>query len=135
MAMRPSFYVCQSENGERTVFIEPTSKKRAEGFSGAMATLWFLSFIVALGSMVMFACAQQPIKIGRTISVCGQFEKESAYITKGVEFWLEDVNARGGLLMSDGSRRPVQLITYSDGSDATTVEILYDWLINQDKVR
>jgi len=36
--------------------------------------------------------------------------------------------------MSDGTRRPVQVITYNDGSDATVTEILYDHLINRDNV-
>lgn len=111
-------------------------RRRTPGsFASVMATpCTFCLIFVASLYLLAFASAQTPIRIGRTVSNCGLFQKESQYIQDGLDFWLADVNARGGLLISDGTRRPVELITYSDGSDDAVVEILYDWLINQDKV-
>jgi branched-chain amino acid transport system substrate-binding protein len=93
-----------------------------------------IASLVAL--LAVLADAQAPILIGRTRSTYGSFAVDSAIITEGFDFWLEDVNARGGILMSgfDGLRHPVQVITYEDASTNQIVDLQYKELINARKV-
>lgn len=69
------------------------------------------------------------ILIGATISEEGQYEKLSFMVYNGYKVWVQEVNARGGLL-----GRPVKLITYNDKSQKKLVAPLYEKLILEDKV-
>ncbi len=69
----------------------------------------------------------QSIVIGRTVSTLGVAVIDSALITQGFDFWLEDANARGGILMEgyDGIRHPIHVITFEDASMPQVVAVQY----------
>lgn len=71
----------------------------------------------------------EPIKVGGTLGLTGVFSGPSAGYKATYDYWLEQVNASGGLL-----GRPVELIIYDDESTAATAQTLYQRLINEDKV-
>lgn len=77
------------------------------------------------------AAAQQktPIKVGASLSLTGQLSRSGVEQEHGYKLWVEDVNARGGIL-----GRPVELVLYDDKSDPATGAKLYEKLITVDKV-
>lgn len=83
----------------------------------------------ALLLVAMVAQAAEPIRIGTTQSLTGQFEEFGKTQMKGLQMWRDDINARGELL-----GRPVELVAYDDHSDAARSAWLYRKLINEDKV-
>ncbi|MBS4021374.1 MAG: amino acid ABC transporter substrate-binding protein [Dethiobacter sp.] len=75
------------------------------------------------------------IKVGATISTTGNFAFASQQGIKGLELWVDEVNAQGGLYVaSQGKKVPVELVTYDDRSDTQQVTRLYERLITEDKV-
>ncbi len=87
---------------------------------------------ILCGILLLVATATQalePIKIGTTQSLTGQFEEFGNAQMKGLKMWVHDINARGMLL-----GRPVELVHYDDHSDAARSAWLYRKLIEEDKV-
>ncbi|MGH2452841.1 MAG: amino acid ABC transporter substrate-binding protein [bacterium] len=76
-----------------------------------------------------------PVRIGYAISETGPFSI-GAGITQIPNYllWLDEVNAKGGLLVAGGGRRPVEFVKYDDRSDIETMVRLYERLITVDKV-
>jgi branched-chain amino acid transport system substrate-binding protein len=91
--------------------------------------------VVALAVLVVpfgrEVAAQQkaPIKVGASLSLTGQLSRSGVEQEHGYKLWLEDVNARGGIM-----GRPVELVLYDDKSDPATGAKLYEKLITVDKV-
>ncbi len=75
------------------------------------------------------AQAKAPIKMGASMSLTGGLSRSGVEQDHGYKMWLEDVNARGGML-----GRPVELMVYDDKSDPATGAKLYEKLITVDKV-
>ncbi len=75
------------------------------------------------------ALAQQPIKIGIGISQTGTLGGGGKAALLALRMWVDDVNARGGLL-----KRKVELIAYDDQSSAATTPGIYTKLLDVDKV-
>ena len=75
------------------------------------------------------APAGEPIKIGGTLGLTGAFAGPSADYKLAYDLWVEQVNAKGGLL-----GRPVEMIIYDDESTPATAQALYQRLINEDGV-
>ncbi|TDW29515.1 amino acid ABC transporter substrate-binding protein [Cryobacterium psychrophilum] len=73
--------------------------------------------------------SNEPIVIGGTLGLTGVFSGPSAGYELAYEYWLDQVNAAGGI---DG--RPVELIIYDDESTPTVAQQLYQRLINEDGV-
>lgn len=48
--------------------------------------------------------------------------------------WRDEVNAKGGLQIAGGGRRPIEFVNYDDRSDNETAVRLYERLITEDKV-
>jgi len=67
---------------------------------------------------------KQPIKIGISLSLSGDFSDDSRLFRRGYELWAKTVNQQGGLL-----GRPVQLDIVSDASSAAQVQTNYQKLI------
>jgi branched-chain amino acid transport system substrate-binding protein len=85
---------------------------------------------VALGSGAMRpAQAQQPIRIGIGIAQTGALAGGGKAALLALNMWVEDVNARGGLL-----GRKVELIAYDDQSSPATTPGIYAKLLDIDKV-
>jgi branched-chain amino acid transport system substrate-binding protein len=73
--------------------------------------------------------SSEPIKIGASIPLTGQFSEQGKAAEEGYKVWQAMVNANGGLL-----GRQVELVIKDDASDQNTVVADYNALISQDKV-
>jgi branched-chain amino acid transport system substrate-binding protein len=87
----------------------------------------------AFAAIAMLACglaaAQQPIKVGIGIAQTGPLGGGGKAALLALNMWVDDVNARGGLL-----GRKVQLIAYDDQSNPGTTPGIYTKLLDVDKV-
>jgi branched-chain amino acid transport system substrate-binding protein len=72
-------------------------------------------FLAALLPMGVASAAGEPIKIGAVGPKTGPLAGGAA-VTQWptIKLWVADVNGRGGLMMKDGTRRPIELIEYDD---------------------
>src|SRR5580704_11225640 len=70
-----------------------------------------------------------PITIGASLSLTGDFSADGQAFQKGYELWAADVNANGGLL-----GRHVTLKILNDNSSPTQVQTNYQTLFASDKV-
>lgn len=96
-------------------------------FGRTLAAVVLLAGLLSSGAG--WAQDMSPIRIGVTVSLSGQYEEFGNEQLNGLSMWVEDVNGRGALL-----GRPVELVTYDDGSDPKQTVDLYEKLINVDKV-
>lgn len=92
-----------------------------------------LSSAILAASLVLLpfvsALAQEPIKIGVSISVTGRFERPAGYLFEGHKLWEKHVNQRGGI-----QGRPVKLVFYDDKSDPAEAIKITRRLVTVDKV-
>ena len=70
-----------------------------------------------------------PIKIGGSLPLTGIYSELAKWIKAGYDFWVEDINSRGGLL-----GRPVKMVIYDDESNADKAVTYYERAITVDKV-
>jgi branched-chain amino acid transport system substrate-binding protein len=70
-----------------------------------------------------------PIRVGISLPLTGEFSEPGTGIQAGYETWAETVNSSGGLL-----GRPVELIFRDDASDPNRVVSDYESLITQENV-
>jgi branched-chain amino acid transport system substrate-binding protein len=85
--------------------------------------------LALLGALAAQAGAQQPIRIGASLSVSGTYAKPGKYQQEGYLLCAKELNAKGGLL-----GRKVEFVFYDDKSEPTTANRLYEKLIAEDKV-
>jgi branched-chain amino acid transport system substrate-binding protein len=90
----------------------------------ALVALSFAAFLSAAP-----AHAADPMKVGVSLALTGGVAANGKQILMALEFWRDDVNAKGGLL-----GRPVELVYYDDQSNPSNVPALYTKLITVDKV-
>jgi branched-chain amino acid transport system substrate-binding protein len=88
------------------------------------AALTAAALLVSIGAQ-----AQEPIKIGFSVSLTGGLASSGKAHLLSKQIWAEEVNAKGGLL-----GRPVKLVYYDDQTSVTTVPGIYAKLIDVDKV-
>ena len=84
---------------------------------------------MAMGAFAPLALAQQPIKIGHSMALTGTLGGGGKGALIGLQLWVEDINAKGGLL-----GRKIELITYDDQSNPATTPGIYTKLLDVDKV-
>jgi branched-chain amino acid transport system substrate-binding protein len=70
-----------------------------------------------------------PIKIGLSMALTGPLAANGKMALLGAKIWQDETNAKGGLL-----GRQVQLISYDDQSNPSTVPGIYTKLLDVDKV-
>jgi branched-chain amino acid transport system substrate-binding protein len=99
-------------------------KARMPAWAGA-SLLAAMSLIGAIAP----APAQEPIKIGFSVSLTGGLASSGKAHLLSKQIWLEEINAKGGLL-----GRPVKLVYYDDQTNASTVPGIYAKLVDIDKV-
>ncbi len=108
----------------------------------------FLTMLVAL-SLLLAACgastpAAQPTStqppttakmavIGFTASENGSLNVESERQVNGLNLWIEQVNAAGGIKLADGAMIKFEAKSYDDESKKERVQEHYTTLINTDK--
>src|ERR671928_204837 len=73
--------------------------------------------------------SKEPIKIGASLPLTGEFSQPGGAAEQGYKVWAETINAKGGLL-----GRKVELDIKDDASNQNTVVSDYNALISQDKV-
>jgi len=73
--------------------------------------------------------AQQPIRIGASLSLTGGYASFGSYAREGYLLCKKQVNEKGGAL-----GRPIEFVIYDDGSEPQTAVRLYEKLISEDKV-
>jgi branched-chain amino acid transport system substrate-binding protein len=75
------------------------------------------------------AHAAEPIRVGTAQSLSGRFATEGGDQLKGLQMWVDDLNARGQLL-----GRRVELVWFDDRSDPARVADLYRRLVEDEQV-
>ena len=71
----------------------------------------------------------EPIKLGASLPLTGDFSEPGTAAKLGYELWVDQVNSTGGLL-----GRQVELTVYDNASDPDTAVADYERLITEDKV-
>ncbi|MDA8336556.1 MAG: ABC transporter substrate-binding protein [Peptococcaceae bacterium] len=75
------------------------------------------------------------ITIGTLYAQSGAFATASMGEYQGLQFWANQVNKNGGVLVKAYNKKiPVKIIAYNDNSDTATAGNLYNQLITQNKV-
>jgi branched-chain amino acid transport system substrate-binding protein len=104
--------------------------------AGAMHRRAACGFLAAVTISLAWTCgamapalAADPIKIGFSVSLTGGLASSGKANLLAKQIWVEEVNAKGGLL-----GRPIQLVYYDDQTNAATVPGIYAKLIDVDKV-
>lgn len=92
-----------------------------------------LALAAGLVGWAASAQAAEPIRIGMTVSSSGTFALASQSGERGVEVWVDEVNAKGGITVA-GEKRRVELVKRDDRSDKQMVARVYEDLITKDKV-
>jgi branched-chain amino acid transport system substrate-binding protein len=92
------------------------------------------AFLIAVLSVVAWlgigiASAAPPLKVGASVALTGKYSRTGQEQLNGIKMWVQDVNARGGIL-----GRKVDLVYYDDESKPDTGAKLYEKLITDDKV-
>jgi branched-chain amino acid transport system substrate-binding protein len=81
------------------------------------------------------ASAQGPIRIGFTLSATGPYAVGAGITQRpNYDLWLEQVNAKGGLTVPGGGKRPIQFVDHDDRSEIETIVRLYEKMITDDRV-
>ena len=81
------------------------------------------------------AAAQSPVRVGFTLSATGPYAVGAGITQRpNYDLWLDQVNAKGGLAVAGGSRRPIQFVEHDDRSEIETAVRLYEKMANDDKV-
>jgi ABC-type branched-subunit amino acid transport system substrate-binding protein len=70
--------------------------------------------------------------IGFTASQTGKLEVSGGRQAKGLELWKDEVNAAGGITLSDGTVVTIEFATYDDESSKDRVQELYTRLATED---
>jgi ABC-type branched-subunit amino acid transport system substrate-binding protein len=98
---------------------------------GMLILVLLSTFLVACGTPEP-AAAAKTVVLGFTSSKTGSQEVPSTGQTRGLELWLEQVNA-AGVKLADGTVVKFEFKTYDDESNKDRVQQLYTKLINDDK--
>ena len=88
-----------------------------------------IAALAAAGLAALPALAQQPVKIGMSMPQTGALGGGGKAALLALQMWVEDVNAKGGLL-----GRKVQFISYDDQTNPSMVPGIYTKLLDVDKV-
>ncbi|WP_158970398.1 amino acid ABC transporter substrate-binding protein [Chachezhania sediminis] len=93
-----------------------------------------------LGASLTMAAAMpalaegDPIRIGYSMARTGIFAAAAPSQENAYNLWRDQVNADGGLALPDGTRRPVEFVSYDDQSNPANTVRIYERLITQDDV-
>lgn len=104
--------------------------KNTQGLLTKAWTLFLALLAISSAQLVtQGALAAEPIRVGVTASLTGDYAAPGSDLLEGLKMWAHDVNARGALL-----GREVEIVYYDDQSDPDTSARLYERLISDDKV-
>jgi branched-chain amino acid transport system substrate-binding protein len=102
-----------------------------------MRSAWWKLAVALVGVLALASCggggggdeSNEPIKIGASLPLTGDFSEPGVAAKQGYEIWRDKVNKEGGLLDRD-----VDVIVKDDQSDQNVVVTDYNALIQKDKV-
>jgi len=78
---------------------------------------------------------KQSITLGMAVSLSGRYALLGRQVLEGLECYVRDVNAAGGVMLkSEGKKLPVSLVVTDDESDENKVRMLVEKLVRQDHV-
>jgi branched-chain amino acid transport system substrate-binding protein len=86
-----------------------------------------------VGAAASAAAGSRTVTIGFTASQTGSLNVESIRQINGLNFWIEQVNGGGGLILPDGTVVKFAAKYYDDESNKDRVQSLYTKLVNDDK--
>ena len=110
--------------------IRPYSARHGRFFAIlTLFTLVLASLAACGGGGSTTSTNKNPIKIGFTVSLTGDFSADGKAIQQGYELWKDNINAHGGLL-----GRQIELHMLDDASNPDQVTTDYQKLITVDKV-
>lgn len=96
---------------------------------GLLRTLITALIVASACFASTLASAKDEILVGASVALTGKYSRTGQEQVNGYNMWVDEVNARGGLL-----DRKVKLIHYDDESKPDTGAKLYEKLITGDKV-
>src|SRR5574341_1351692 len=85
--------------------------------------------VALLAALFAGAAAAQPIKVGMSMPQTGTLGAGGKAALVALRMWVDDVNAKGGLL-----GRKVELIAYDDQTNPALTPAIYTKLLDVDKV-
>jgi branched-chain amino acid transport system substrate-binding protein len=85
--------------------------------------------VALLAALAAGAAAAQPVKVGMSMPQTGTLGAGGKAALVALRMWVEDVNAKGGLL-----GRQVELIAYDDQTNPALTPAIYTKLLDVDKV-
>jgi ABC-type branched-subunit amino acid transport system substrate-binding protein len=94
-----------------------------------MTSIWRAAVAAALLCIATSLHAQNPVRIGSTLSLTGPLAPAGAIQKAAIEAFIDDLNARGGLL-----GRKVEWVLKDDQSRPDVTRTLYEQLATVDKV-
>jgi branched-chain amino acid transport system substrate-binding protein len=99
------------------------------------AAIMLASGGVATAAPTSAAKPPAEISIGTLYSGSGNFAVSSQNEYHGLQYWADQVNKDGGVLVKAfGKKIPVKIVSYDDESSTTTATTLYNQLITRNKV-
>ncbi|MCS6927195.1 MAG: ABC transporter substrate-binding protein, partial [Candidatus Binatia bacterium] len=79
--------------------------------------------------------SERVLRMGMAISLSGRYALLGRQALEGLECYVRDVNAAGGIMLaSAGGRLPVSLVVEDDESDESKIRSLIEKLIRQERV-
>jgi ABC-type branched-subunit amino acid transport system substrate-binding protein len=98
---------------------------------------WKLLSLFALLALVVASCGQAPAEsatftIGFTASITGKYEVSSAAQVNAFTMWMDEINAEGGIELTDGTVVTFDTVFYDDESNTERVQELYTRLATED---
>ena len=99
-----------------------------------MWSRWIRLACVLLVSMTMMhlwgpALAAEPIRIGISLGLTGQFQQPAAMHKRAYELWRDEVNGRGGIM-----GRAIELVIRDDNSDPELAKKIYKEFVTSGSV-
>ncbi len=101
-------------------------------------TLFILFSLFLVASLALTACGPGQAEksgvmvIGFTQSQTGKYETSSGRQVRGFQLWMDQVNADGGIKLSDGTVVTFEAVSYDDESSKERVQELYTRLATED---
>ena len=93
-----------------------------------LVLFFVLGLVVTIGPQGALAAEKKPILIGGSLPLTGKFAETAKWIERGMKYWADEINAKGGLL-----GRPVKFKVYDDESNANKAVTFAEKALTVDK--
>jgi branched-chain amino acid transport system substrate-binding protein len=101
-----------------------------------------MGYTLIILALLLVACGVEPTQppaaagktavVGFTTSQTGRYNVSSTRQVNGLNLWMDQVNAAGGIKLSDGTVVEFKAVTYDDESNKDRVQELYTRLATED---